>query len=246
MIDKRYMIDCLYKQLAIDYNCNPEDFQTERVIFTEAKMNEGRRPYPFITPRLEVITMGKGIIINASGDVLPYIRKEFEGKTEWDVFNSPLIYGVNTYFLPDIEKITPLKIISEYKYEIIEKHKIHELYKFEDFRFVLQYDTNSLFSEMLVVIAKHKGNVIGMAGANCDCKTMCSINVDVLPLYRGKGLASVLVNMLTLEVLNRGYIPYYFTSPTNIFSMRVAVKSGYIPAWWHSYKARFDSINFID
>lgn len=244
MIDKRYMMDCVYNQLAIDYNCNPEDFQKQELIFTEAKENEGRRPFPFLTPRLETITMGLGLIINASSDVLPYIRKEFEGKP-WEVFSSPLIYGVNTYFLPDIDKIAPLEIISDYEYEIVEKHNIHELYKFKNFEYVLRYDVNSLFSEMLVVLAKHKGNIVGMAGANGGCKTMWSINVDVLPLHRGKGLASILVNMLTLEVLSRGYIPYYFTSPSHILSTRVAVRAGYIPTWWHSYRARLDNIKTI-
>ncbi len=60
MIDKRDMMDCVYKQLAIDYNCTPEDFQKDELIFTEAKENEDRRPYPFLTPRLEMITMGLG------------------------------------------------------------------------------------------------------------------------------------------------------------------------------------------
>jgi len=245
VIDKRYMMDCVYNQLAIDYNCNPEDFQKDELIFTEAKENKGRRPYPFSTPRLEMVTMGCGVIINASSDILSYIRKQFAGKTREEAFNSPLIYGANLYFLPDIDKISPLKSTSEYDYEIVEKNNIHELYKFQNFEYTLQYKLNSSFSEMLIILVKHAGNIVGMAGANGDCETMWGINVDVLPLYRGKGLASVLVNMLTLEVLRRGYIPYYFTGSSNVLSTRVAVRAGYSPAWLHSYKTRLDNIKTI-
>jgi predicted GNAT family acetyltransferase len=59
---------------------------------------------------------------------------------------------------------------------------------------------------------------------------------------RGKGLAAALVNMLTLEILSRGYVPYYFTSDSNVLSMHVAVRAGYIPAWVHCYKTRLDGI----
>jgi hypothetical protein len=33
-------------------------------MFTEAKAKENRRPYPFVTPRLEVISFGLGVICN--------------------------------------------------------------------------------------------------------------------------------------------------------------------------------------
>lgn len=242
MIDNRYMMNCVYNQLAIDYNCKPDDFQKDGIVFTEAEKNKNRRPYPFIEPRLEIVTMGCGIIVNASSDILPFVRKRFEGKTREEIFHSPLVYGANLYFLPDTDKMTPLKTTNGYEYEIVENHNIHELYQFEDFGYVLQYDVNSLFPEMLTIIAKHDGNIVGMAGANGDCQTMWGINVDVLPLHRGKGLASKLVNILTLEVLHRGYIPYYFTAPSNILSIRVAMRAGYTPTWLHSYKTRLDNM----
>lgn len=93
---------------------------------------------------------------------------------------------------------------------------------------------------MLVALARNKDKIVGMARASADCRTMWQINVDVLFPYRGKGVASALVNMLTFEILNRGYIPYYFTSDSNVVSMRVAVRTGYIPAWVHCYKTRLD------
>ena len=96
---------------------------------------------------------------------------------------------------------------------------------------------------MLVVLAKDKGKVVGMAGANIDCKVMRGINVDVLSSHRGQGLASALVNMLTIEVLNRECVPYYFTTSSNVLSTRVAIRAGYTPAWVHCYKTRLDLLS---
>lgn len=64
-------MDCVYQQLAIDYNCSSNDFLKDGLIFTEARENQGRRNFPFVTPRLEMISFGHSIIINVSSDILP-------------------------------------------------------------------------------------------------------------------------------------------------------------------------------
>lgn len=240
MIDKKTMMDCVYNQLAIDYNCSPDDFFKDGLIFTEAKKNEGRRPFPWITPRLEIVSMGQSVVINASADIIPYVRKLLEGKTRDEVFWMPFVYGVLTYFLPDLGRIAPLIKPDGFEYEIAEKQNIPKLYENDGFHYTLQYDINSSFPEMLVVLARYQGDIVVMAGATAGYKTMRQIGVDVLLPYRGKGLASVLVNMLTLEILNRGCIPYYFTSNSHVVSMHTAVRAGYIPAWVHCYKTRLD------
>ena len=149
---------------------------------------------PWITPRLEIVSMGYSIVINASADIMPYVRKLLEGKTRDEVFWMPFVYGINPYFLPDLGKIAPLINPNGFEYELVEKQNI----------------------------------------------PMWQIGVDVLLPYRGKGLASALVSMLTLEILSRGYIPYYFTSDSHVVSMHTAVRAGYIPAWVDCYKTRLD------
>ena len=81
-----------------------------------------------------------------------------------------------------------------------------------------------------------------MAGASNDCAMMWQIGMDVLPEYRSCGLAAYLVNWLTLEILNRGYVPYYGTASSNIASQRVAHRVGYYPAWVCVYKGKFDGL----
>ncbi len=37
MISKKYMMDCVYNQLAIDYNCSPDDFLKDGFIIYRSK-----------------------------------------------------------------------------------------------------------------------------------------------------------------------------------------------------------------
>lgn len=241
-MDNKTMMDCVRRQLAIDYNCTADDFLKDGFIFTEAKQEEGRRPLPWVTPRLELITMGHGVVINASKNILPCVRRQLDGKTRFDAFCLPFVYGINPYYLPDVDKIAPLSKPAGFEYEMVEKENIPALCALEGFHNAIQYDKNSQRPDMLVALAKHKGEVVGMAGASADCKTMWQIGVDVLPSYRGNGLATALVHMLTVEILNRGYIPYYSTDCSNVASQRVANQLGYFPAWAHCYKTRLNGI----
>lgn len=241
MIDKSIMMERVYQQLAIDYNCQPSDFLKNGIILTEAKDNIDRRPFPWRTPRLEMISMGNSVVVNASVDILPYIREQLKDKSRDEVFTMPFVYGISPYYLPDLERINPLNRSSEYEYELVERPNISNLYEYEDFRNAISYDLNRPRPDMLVAVAKYGDNIVGMAGASADCKTMWQIGVDVLARHRGYGLATALVNMLMIEVLCRGFIPYYATDSTNVLSQRVAIKSGFIPSWVHTYKTRGES-----
>lgn len=242
IMNKKTMMDYVYSQLAIDYNCSLDNFLKDGLIITEAKDHKDRRPFPWRSPRLEIVAVGHSMVINASADILPYIREKLEGKTSNEVYYMPLFYGINQYYLPDIGKITKLDCPDGFEYELVEKDNIHKLYKIDGFNYAMQYDINSQRPDVLIALARHKDEIVGMAGASADCKTMWQIGLDVLLPYRGKGLAAALVNMLTIETLNRGYVPYYGTSGSNVISQHVAVRAGYMPAWVHSYRARLDGI----
>jgi len=239
-MDNKKMTQEVFKQLSIDYNCLPDDFMKDGIIFTEAKELEGRRPFPFITPRLELITFGNGVVVNASSDILDIVKDRLKGKLRYDILNMPFVYGVNPYYLPDLDRISLLEHNKRFEFIIVEKAGIFNLYGLKGFEYALQYDFNSLHPEELAVVAKQDGNIAGIASAVSECKTMWQINVDVISSYRGNHLATSMVNMLTLEVLHRGYIPYYSTDCGNVISQRVAVKAGYLPSWSHCFRTRID------
>lgn len=235
-MNKQEMMTIVYSQLAIDYNCKPEDFNRDGVIFTIAEKQNGRREIPFITPRLEIITMGKGTVINVSKNIMSFAKRKFEGKSRYEILTSKFVYGVNPYYLPDVENLKEIEN-KMFRFELISSN-IQLLYSNKGFNNALQYDVDSKRPEVLAAIAYAENKLVGIACASADSKTMWQMGVDVLPGYRGNDIAVKLVNMLTIETLNRGIVPYYTTDCTNINSQKVAIKSGYIPAWSHCFKTR--------
>lgn len=245
MISKEEMLETVKKQLAIDYNCDVGDFDKDGIIITEVVKQEGRRKLPFLKPRCEVVTMGNGAVVNASKDILPFVKKKLKGKTRYDALNAPFVYGVCPYFLPDIDNLKPIENNHTFEYKVIVQTEIHSLYKYKGLTNALQYNEESLTPEILAVAAFDCGKLVGIACAAKDSEKMCQIGVDVISGYRHKGIAAVMVNKLTFEVLNRNLIPYYFTDNSNLASQKTAIRAGYFPAWSHCFKNRLFRKPFV-
>lgn len=73
---------------------------------------------------------------------------------------------------------------------------------------------------------------IAMVGLSDDSPIMRQIGIDVLPAWRGAGIASALVRDAARLTLAEGYLPFYGTSPSHILSQRVAMNAGLVPTWW--------------
>lgn len=73
---------------------------------------------------------------------------------------------------------------------------------------------------------------IAMVGLSDDSPIMRQIGIDVLPAWRGAGIASVLVHDAARLTLAEGYLPFYGTSPSHMLSQRVAMNAGLVPTWW--------------
>lgn len=73
---------------------------------------------------------------------------------------------------------------------------------------------------------------IAMVGLSDDSPIMRQIGIDVLPAWRGAGIASSLVRDAARLTLAEGYLPFYGTSPSHMLSQRVALNAGLVPTWW--------------
>lgn len=73
---------------------------------------------------------------------------------------------------------------------------------------------------------------IAMVGLSDDSPIMRQIGIDVLPAFRGAGIASALVCDAARLTLAEGYLPFYGTSPSHMLSQRVALNAGLVPTWW--------------
>lgn len=73
---------------------------------------------------------------------------------------------------------------------------------------------------------------VAMVGMSDDSPIMRQIGIDVLPAWRGAGIASALVRDAARLTLAEGYLPFYGTSPSHMLSQRVALNAGLVPTWW--------------
>jgi hypothetical protein len=229
------------KQLAIDLNCSADDLVGDGFVFCESKENSGRRPFPRGERHFEMLTMGSAVIISATPDLLPYIRKQLDGKTREDAFNMPFVHGVGICYLPDKPQV--LSKPDGFDFELLERGDVLKLYdacKHDDFPYALSFNIDHPRPDVLASTAIVDGKVVGIAGSSMDCEMLWQIGINVLYDYRKHGIATVLTNMLALAILERSKIPYYATAPGNIASHRVAISAGFKPAWTCVYKGIFD------
>ena len=84
------------------------------------------------------------------------------------------------------------------------------------------------------------GNIIGVAGADKINEDIWEVGIEVLPEYRKDGLATILTKNLTMKILEKGIVPIWCASSTNIGSQAVANRSCYIPLWVESFGDIFD------
>jgi len=152
----------------------------------------------------------------------------------------PFVYGHALLYLPDLDNIKALVPLAGFTYEFVERDDISALCQHEAFEHSIGNCGGHPRPDVLVLLARHGEEIAGMAGCCEDCATMWQIGMDVLPAHRGRGLAAYLVNALALEILRRGKVPYYCTSPANIPSQRTAHRAGFYPAWVASYKGLFE------
>lgn len=130
------------------------------------------------------------------------------------------------YYLPN-----PAFPKAEGKFDI-KWYEKDDLFRFKgDKRFSEALAFSKTYPDILAVVAMDGDKIMGMAGSSEDSKTMWQIGIDVIPEYRGKGVATNLVSLLKDEILKRGKVPFYGTAESHNFSKQVALNSGFFPFW---------------
>lgn len=242
-LDKAAILQTARCQLAADMNCDPEDFLRDGTVFREAVKGRGIWLDERQTPHLRAATMGKGIVVCADPELLDKVRPILRGKERDDLFSAPFFYGQGIYYVPDSERMAELPCPDGFSLEKREDGEVAALYAFPGFDHAIWYDARHPRPDALVVYASCAGQIAGMAGASADCESMWQIGIDVLPPFRGMGLASCLVSRLAALIMKRGIVPFYCTGSSNIPSQLVAYRSGFAPAWMCSYRHVLDGMS---
>ena len=237
------MWNIVLAQLACDLNCSVEQLlgAKDTFEFVPFQANPGRRPFPFQKNEndIQMLSVGHSIVVSAQQPVLSLIQKKMELLSRDDAFWMPFVRGHSLYYLPDLSQNVQLRAPDGFHYCLVEPPEIYQLYRYEQFKNALLYDINSDRPDVLATVAKLGNDIVAMAGASADSATMWQLGIDVLPEYRGQGLATYLTRWLTVETLQRGFVPYYGTASSNIASQRVAHRAGYLPAWMCVHRGGF-------
>ncbi len=239
-MEQKRIWETALKQSATDMNAEPSDFLKEGVTFRTFRPAEGRRVYLPDPIRLDMVSYGKGIV--AVGDeAFEDIVKDYVGKYgSIHIFETPNLYSLNgmldpfdlracfmaEFFLPDIKKLDAFSCDLDIR--ILHQEDFRDLY-LPEWGNALSFKRKEL--DMIGTGYYEKGRLVGFAGASADCDGMWQIGIDVLPGYRGRGLASALTNALAKEILSAGKIPFYCCAWSNLASLKNAIRSGFTPAW---------------
>lgn len=246
-MEKKDIIARVTNQLAIDLNCKKEDFYSEGVVYTEAIDNDKQRKCVKEKPYVELVTMGQACVVTIDNQIKEIVKKELEGKSRNEISELNILTEGEIHYIPDMEKITQKRNLPVgFTYEIIEGNekveKLYELPEFAGFDNSIQYGENYVGPDEIVLYAKHNNTVVAMAGASKDTEEMWQIGVDVKKDYRSKGLATALVSNLANIIIEKGKIPYYSTTSSNIPSQLVAYKCGFMPFWYSKKTINSDYI----
>lgn len=232
----------MYEQLAADLGCTTDDIESKKNIFICGKKLIGARAYE---SKFSLICINSKIVARSEDskvvDWLTENYTSFQGEwlSDYKCLRK-LDEGLKQFGI-SIDEFHPFFVPQERKVEVdfsslkdseLKWYFEQELLQFKgDKRFnqALAFHENA--PDMIAVTAEKDREVMTMAAANADSKTMWQIGINVMPGYEGRGLATAVVTLLKNKILEQGILPYYGTASSHIKSQRVAIKAGFLPAW---------------
>lgn len=236
--------EILYNQLSKDFNLEKEKIKNSNNYFTINEKSDGRRLYEWDDCILKICSINnKFIMTSENKELLLILEKEFKDTFGGFIgrfdnlkkLNSILntfgheIADCHRYYIP--EKSTTIE--SNVKTRIFEKDELLEFKGNPDFKNALEF--SPLHPDMLGICSYAGNEISGMAAASKDSDTMWQIGVNVKEKYRKEGLGAFLTNKLKDEIIKRGVLPFYGMVESHINSQKIALKCGFIPAFWQLY-----------
>ena len=228
------------EQSAIDANCSPSDFLSDKNGVVISAENKNARKYLSLPFFCNLISYGNNVVASVHPSVREAVENYICKYPMEHCFETPNMHVLNDvlkqhgnelcfmaeYFLPDV---LALKEVScDYEMRILRPDAFRELYQ-PQWSNALCEKRKHL--DMLAVGAFDGETLVGLAGVSADCDTMYQIGIDVLPAYRKKGIAKALVSKIAVETLALGKVPFYCAAWSNLPSVRTALACGFRPGW---------------
>lgn len=236
----REILQIAMEQSAVDLNCDPVDFLSEKNKVVLSRKREEARKYLELPFSCNLVSYGNNVVVSVQPEYAQLAEDYVNRFPVEHCFETPNLHVLNDafrdrgqlvcfmaeYWLPDLDRVRLLDC--PYELRILTRTDFPPLYR-PEWSNALCEKRKEL--DMLGVGAYDKGTLVGFAACSADCDTMWQIGVDVLPEYRRQGVASAVTSKLTREILDRGKAPFYCCAWSNVKSARNAVRCGYRPAW---------------
>ena len=247
MKTKQELVTTIQSQLAKEYNCSIEDFFSKDNIVTIQRSHPERRHYIEGTFFFQMVTFGNNAVITANKNIHEWLNEYVKDKKGHWLFEHDNLMEIELelnkfgkklsqthhMFLPFKQTATgsslPRKI--DIKTKWFEGEEIHQFYVTKNYPNALCKEHNPKRPDVLAIAAYDGDMIIGMAGCSADTPDLWQVGIDVTENYRGRGIGTYLVTLLRNEIEQRGKIPFYGTSLSNLPSWGIALNSGFFPAW---------------
>ncbi len=242
----------LLRQLAADFCVSKEDVLDSQHHFSEFSPHPDRRKYMEIHPCILKIAVVNGkLLFTGRSDVIARCRALYlSANAPWfmEARNLAALNRELSAFGAQIRHARPFYTAEQLlpvdtKNFTIRRYTPETIAQFRgDDRFDDAYGFCEAAPDMLGVAAIKDGQILGMAGASADSPFLWQIGINVLPEVRGQGIAAILVSLLRNDVLAAGRLPYYGTSISHLESQRVALRAGFLPAWFELIASPMEKI----
>ncbi len=222
-MNKEQVINVIKKYLADKFEC-------DNYVLDQKGLNIIRNKQK---SKLKMLLFYDLILVSSSENMYNYVCEKLKDKNTYEIFEFPFVYGQSIYFIPNLNKISKQDEIVKYEFKLFDGNtdKIELSSGFEN---AITFENGKCISN-IAYLAYKDGQVIGVAGADKINDDIWEVGIEVLPEYRKDGLATTLTKNLTLKILEKGIVPIWCASVSNIGSQAVATNSDYIPLWMETF-----------
>lgn len=227
-MNKELMIEKIKRYIANKYECDISELDKKGL--NVIKNNQENK--------IKMLLFYDLILVSSSDNMYELVKEKLDNKNVYEIFEFPLVYGQSIYFIPDLKRITKQQEIEGLTFKFFDDNT-DEINLTSGFENAITFENGKCISE-IAYCAYDGDKIVGVAGADKRNDDIWEVGIEVLSEYRKDGLATVLTKNLTLKILEKGIVPIWCASSTNIGSQAVANRSNYIPLWFETFGDVFD------
>ena len=231
-MNKEKIISVIKKYLSDKFECDISDLDLKGL--NVVKNNQQNK--------LKMLLLYDLILVSSSENMYDFVCEKLKDKNTYEVFEFPLVYGQSIYFIPNLNKLSKQDEISKYNNKLFDGNT-DEINLSNGFENAITFEDGKCVSD-IAYCAYKDGQIIGVAGADKINDDNGKVGIEGLPEYRKDGVATILTKNLTLKILEKGIVPIWSASVSNIGSQAVATNSDYIPLWMETFGDIFEE-NYV-